>query len=381
MRLICEGCGQPVPLPEGYRRNKIQCACGVICTVPESARPADEETPAPKRGAAKAKARSAVEEEAERWLLDEPPPAEAPPRKPPRFRDPEPAEPPPAKRGAAEVRFGCRRCGRPVRRQGECPDCDADKLPAEAREEPVFWPSVDEPAGAGEEEDSAPYGVEGADEVKCPKCSFMLPPGSVLCVRCGFHLEKREKITKTYQPIAREWDNGARQARWALFGACEFLALVASLYGVVQGAIDVGTFLGSYLFFTAMMAFLFGTFDHLHLTRDARGKVRLTKTWRVCFFARPPKNIDVRRFEGIVSGQHRPVTSYDSLFFYLLLMSGIIPGVIWWYLVFYKVTYHVSLSRDHGFPEQIVYSGWSEKQMQEIASTLRDATGLRYEDG
>src|SRR5262245_34819080 len=33
-RIICQGCGQRVELPEGYRRNKIQCPeCGVITAV------------------------------------------------------------------------------------------------------------------------------------------------------------------------------------------------------------------------------------------------------------------------------------------------------------------------------------------------------------
>lgn len=379
MSIICEGCGQRVPIPEGYRRNKIQCACGVICPVPESARQAADT--APKRPAAKSRA---AEDEAERWLLDDAP-SSPHASESPRFREPEPIEKPKPsrKRAVSERHFPCRRCGRPVRRQGECPDCDADTMPAAAKEDPVWWPSVDAPDDKSEdEEDSSPYGVEGADEVKCPECCFMLPPGSVLCVRCGFHLKKRKKITKTYQPIERVWEtNASYPTRLTVFGLCEAVFGALGLVGVFWGGAALGMFIGSFLGLTMMLAFLFGTFDRIHLRRDSRGRVELTKTWRVAFFAQSPRTIDVRGYEGIVSGQHRDVSAWEYWIFFFLFFFAVVPGMIWWYLAIYKVTYHVSLSRDHGFPSQILYSGWSEAQMREIAYTLRDASGLPYDEG
>jgi hypothetical protein len=381
MPVICEGCGQRVPIPEGYRRNKIQCACGVICLVPESAR---QETDAatPKRPAAKAP--PAVEEEAELWLLDEAP-SPAPASKPPRFRDPEPVEEPaPVSKPAAGMLFPCRRCRRLVRRQGECPDCNPDATPTTETKEPVWWSSVDTPddKSVDEDEDSAPYDVEGADQVRCPKCSFMLPAGSVLCVRCGYHLQKRKKITKTYSPIDRVWEtNTSFQTRLTAFWSCQVVFTGVGLVGVFWGGADLSVFIGSMLGLAAMLAFLFGTFDRIQLTRDTRGRVQVTKTWRVAFYPRTPQTTTVRGFEGISSGQHRAVTAWDAWMLFFMLLSGIIPGIIWWYLVFYRVTYHVSLTRDHGYPEYTVYSGADEMQMREIAYTLRDASGLHYEDG
>jgi hypothetical protein len=378
MRLICEGCGQPVPIPDGYRRNKIQCSCGIICPLPESARQGSD---APPRTRPKSAAQSSpnIEEDAERWLLDDDPPAAAPPP----VRDVAPKErPKPETKPAVERQFNCRRCGQLVRRQGECPSCDADKLPAK-QADPVLWLSVDAPVDKDEDdEDSSPYLVEGADEVKCPECSMMLPPGSVLCVRCGFHLTKRKKVVKSYQPLARQWEtNYSLSARRIVFGSCEALALALGLIGVFEGGASLGVFLGSFVLLTAMLGFLLGTFDHIRLTRDGRGRVQLTKTWRVCFFAMPPKTIDVRGFEGIASGRHRDVSSLDYLILFCLILSGLVPGLIWFYLAFYKVTFHVSLSRDHGYAAYVVYSGWDEMQMKEIAFALRDATGLRYDEG
>ncbi len=283
MRLICEGCGQPVPIPEGYRRNKIQCACGVICPVPESAR---QESAMPPQTQTKPAAKPSLkaEEEAERWLLDDDPPTPTTRSEPPRFRAPESnEEPKPATKPAFERKFNCRRCGQLVRRQGECPSCDAHKMPA-AKSEPVWWPSVDAPDDKNEgEEDSSPYVVEGADEVRCPQCSMMLPAGSVLCVRCGFDLKKRKKFVKTYQPIEREWEtNYSLQTRLTILGTCEALALALGLIGVFVGGADLGVLAGSFVLLTAILGFLLGTFDRIQLARNERGRVQLTKTWRVC---------------------------------------------------------------------------------------------------
>ncbi len=72
---------------------------------------------------------------------------------------------------------------------------------------------------------------------------------------------------------------------------------------------------------------------------------------------------------------------WEYLVFFFLLFFALVPGIIWWYLAIYKVTFHVSLSREHDFPEYILFSGWSQEQMKEIAYALRDASGLRYDEG
>jgi hypothetical protein len=380
MPVICEGCGRPVPIPEGYQRNKIQCNCGVICAVPESARQ-EAAAPAPARPAPAGRTKPAAEEDAERWLLeDDPQPAR--PSKPPARREPKLIKQSDAakKPAVAETRFKCRRCGRLVRRQGECPSCDADTTTTTAPE-PIWWPSVDAPAEA-DEEDSSPYGVEGADDVQCPECCMMLPPGSVLCVRCGYHLTKRKKVAKTYQPIDRMWDtNGSRQGRLTAFWCVEAATLALGLTGVFVAGADLGIFIGSFLGLTVMLGFVLGTFDRIQLTRDARGRVRLTKTWHICFFARQPQTTEVRGYEGIASGRYRDLGQWDWLIFFFLFLSGVIPGLIWWYFAIHKVNFHASLTRDHGYPAYVVYSGWDEMQMKEIAYTLRDATGLHYDEG
>ncbi len=389
--IICHGCGQPVEVPEGYRRNKIQCpSCGVISPVtapaPTTRGPRSEKVP-PKPSARSD--RPGFDDE--RWAAEflstpEPPPPE------PLAEEPEPPPPPreelaptpPArakrKRAAAEKRpafemtFPCRRCGRKVPRQGECPVCDAP--PPAPGEEVVPQLALDAPAD--EDEDGTPYTLDGESDIKCPQCTNMLPPGGVVCTRCGWHLRRRKKLVKTYQPLARSWEtNYSLRTRRTIWGVLQFLAFAGSLS---LGA-SWPAFVGSMVLFALMTSFLLGTFDRLDLVRNDRGKVTLTKTRRICFFTAYELPIDVRGHEGVVTGRSSEVSGWEWLVFFFLLLSGIIPGLVWWYYVIHKITFRAALARDHGYPSAIVYQGWDEAQMRDVAVTLSGAAGLRLQDG
>src|SRR5262245_1973926 len=134
--VICQGCGGGFDLPEGYTRNKAQCpSCGVICPVPAGAerqpagaarrsaqRAARQEPLAdPVRSADPSAPEPAMEDPAAAMLHEPEPPGV------PLFDDEPPPTPPPqpkAKKKPQEMLVPCRRCGRKVRRQRECPSCD-----------------------------------------------------------------------------------------------------------------------------------------------------------------------------------------------------------------------------------------------------------------
>jgi hypothetical protein len=396
--VICHGCGQGFPLPEGYGRNKIQCpGCGVICPVPAggapagrapAARPAAARAPAPAPAPA-VEARSparparAPEPEADFEIFPEPSPRRAEPEE----QAPRPKEP--------ELPFLCRRCRRKVRRQGECPACDAEAAtpldldgPAEPPR-PEFGEGsapaalaleLDRPARPGdEEEDDSPYSYSGKDERPCPRCRRLLAPGTVVCVSCGFDRRTRKRLTKEFEPLARSWEtNMPLRQRLTLFAVGQGAVLLVGLLAALRGAPLAG-FLGAWAFFGLLLAFLLGTFERTDMTRDRRGRVTLTKRWRVAFVPLVPQETEVRGFGTVSSGQWQDAGFWEWFLFLWLLLPFVIPALVWWYYVIHLCAFHVALTRDHGHPEYFVYRGRRQAQMEDIAEALCGATGLRHE--
>jgi hypothetical protein len=375
--LICSGCGQPIEVPPGYRRNKIQCPCGVIAEVPESVRKEAAEQPVVEKAASKARKREA-DPETERWAADilgteeaittEPssPPPQAKEPKPPRKRQEAPAR-------KREALVPCRRCGQLVRRQRECPTCDApeDEVPSLA-----LPPREVE----DEEFDGKPYVLDGGNDIICPSCGMMLPPGSTLCTRCGLDFVSGKKERRTYEPLSRHWETTLpaqkRMFLWGIFQAANFLIGLA-VHSQVGGSLS--PYIIASIGFALMTAFLMGTYDELRMERDTRGRVMLTKTWRICFFVASVRTFEVCGFSGVLTGCSNDVSAWEWIVFGFLMMSGILPGLVWWFCVIHKTTYQAALTRDHGHVEEILFQGWNRDQMADIARTVADASGLKCE--
>jgi hypothetical protein len=354
-------------LPEGYTRNKIQCsACGVICPVPAGAAPASSKGKAPPAR----KAPPSFDPMAAEPTL----PPEAP-KEVPNFNpfDSEPEElpkrPPPP-----EVRFKCRRCGRKVRRQGECPVCNGAPEPEKGVPQLELGEARREDE---EEEEGTPYVLADKELPTCPKCHKEMPEGADLCVACGFNKRTRKKATKEYQPLARSWEaNMPLPRRLFWWGALIGFVMVGGVVSAVSAGVYIPGFFFSWAFFALLMAFVIGTFEKIDLTRDTRGRVTITKTWRFCFIAAPPRLYEVRGYEGVVTGQWSDAGCWEWFVCLWLVPMGIVPAVLWWYHVIYRPAFHVALARDHGHPELYVYRGRREEQMRDIADVLCSASGL-----
>ena len=96
------------------------------------------------------------------------------------------------------------------------------------------------------------------------------------------------------------------------------------------------------------------------------GKIRSSPPNRVAFFLTS-------------RGVTNEVYTSDYLFLFILLASGLLPGILWWYLSFHKVTYFVALTQHHGHPEMYLYRGWSKELMEEMSQTLHEVVELPYQ--
>jgi predicted RNA-binding Zn-ribbon protein involved in translation (DUF1610 family) len=359
--VICHGCGTRLPVGDEPRRKKIRCPeCGVMCEVAAT--------------------------------------ASAPPaRRPPKTEGPPPPPPLEDAPPLAKELVTCQHCGETVRgaaargKPGKCPNCGATMekpstairatRPEKPKPAAAMVPEEASPlalADTSDEDDGKPYQVTGANDIRlCPGCKKQLSADVVLCPSCGFDRNTGKKTTKVYEPLERQWEAGwPLRRRVTVFVAADVIAVLTGGLATYLNEGDVSLLLIALVFFNGMLAFLLGTYNQLYVSRNERGKVKLRKTWRICFIPQTPINYDLRHFEGIVTGQTRDVDIWDWLMLFLLLLWGIAPGIIWWYYGVFLDSFFVALSKDHGYPAEMLYRGWSKERMEEIAHAVRDATGL-----
>jgi hypothetical protein len=202
---------------------------------------------------------------------------------------------------------------------------------------------------------------------------------AVVCVECGFNRQTGKKPEKVFEPMERHWEAGmALSTRVLLFVAFQAAALPLGLMCAILFD-EVPGFIFCWLLGTGMAAFVLGTFDRVDLERNKRGRVTLTKTWRVCFIPKPTETIRVSQYEGIVTGQYREVAFMDWLVLVMLLPVCVLPAFAWYFYAMSRDNFQVALAREHGYPELVLYRGWSEDRMREMAQTLREATGMPWD--
>jgi hypothetical protein len=288
----------------------------------------------------------------------------------------------------------CGQCGELVRgpaakkqRSWRCPVCGA-ALPGETAIKAVAPPRPTTPPpapireadvrGSSDPDDDLPYRLGGAPLLRCPSCHKVLADNATLCVACGLNLQTGERAARTYERVYRSWVPGLPEGtRLKVFIIVQGAAvpIYAALAWLEGGLVSP---LVAWLFLTVLSAFLLGTFDRVTVTRSERGKVRLTRKWRICFLARPERVIAWRDYEGIVTGKTRDAGFLDWLVMICLLPLGLVPGGVWWYLFIYRDVFFVALARDHRFPELTLYRGFRQEQVVDMAATLRDATELPW---
>jgi hypothetical protein len=255
--------------------------------------------------------------------------------------------------------------------------------------------------------------VSGGLPKPCPNCNKPLEANTKVCAACEYDFESGKTPEKVFEPVDREWEAGTpfgrRLRNWLIMVAVFFLLGLA-------GTISSGawlSFLLSWLMFTGMLAFLFGTFDKVNLTRNARGQVRLFHSWRFCFVKWTSARVPLKDYDGVVSGRLSESSFANWLVFGFLVLSGLfsvlnlvigalsrdridvldwigmlllmplsfVPAGIAYYIFFHKISFFVAMSQGHGYPAKYLYKGWSEEHMRELAQTVSEVTTVQYYHG
>jgi hypothetical protein len=235
-----------------------------------------------------------------------------------------------------------------------------------------------------DEDDGKPYTVPGdpVPKVPCPKCKKSLPAGVIVCAHCGFNQETGETFERFYEKIDKEWEPGLRfPARFSIFLAAGGIALATTLIvGLADG--EWIALLLSFLGGLALLAYVLGTYPRINLVRNVKGRVRLTRTWRIGFYPLAPVKIRWRQYDGVSVGQAPDADFWDWSIVLVLAPWGLIPAVLWWLYVIHPGQFDAALCQGHGFPVLLLYRGPNAALAQEIAGTVLDVTGLpKYTDG
>jgi hypothetical protein len=352
--VICSGCGARLEVSEDYARKKMRCEqCGVIFDLPEPANRSSIPAPPATRPAARPTPKPQPPDKKTEPITTAPAS---------RTRTPEPA---------------------PVSVQGTT-------SPAPPLEEPSpdDFDDGDDFAFA-DGRDSAPYEkTEGAIR-ECPHCHATVNPEAKACSACGFLLLK--KPLRINQPLQYRWETGwPFSRRLTIFLICQVLVLALFVSGF-GGGMSPYAFPLPYLVFTGMTAFLFGTYNWVDLTRSKRGRLRMTQTWRICFFLRPTTTLRLSDYEELAAGAEGlgainwivvlfllicgifaglVVGFFFDLKLLFLVIGGVMSSLLWWIFTWHKNTYALSLCRDHGYPVITLYRGWNRQHMEDMAETI-----------
>jgi len=376
-QIVCGNCGGKIKLPGGFSKAKIRCdLCGYYAAVPpemRSAAPAEDDAPPPpkKKSTAKPARPSAPDD-------DDDTPTPAPPKRTvvtPVSDDARPARraesPPPAK---------------PIRARAKTDP--KDKRPEFIPQEGTGKAYLE---GNQDEDDPTPYGVEGDGLMRCPECQQELPHDATFCVHCGAHLTedgepvpRRPKKKRKYTEIDQSFGEGfPLTTRIALMGGVLLLNVIltlSALFGVSDdGRLDgVAVVTGGFAFLvnSGMQAFIIGTFDTLRVRRDEKGKGTLTRLRRVAFIPMNPMPIEWKHLTGVGRVATHSGGIIDWVTCLYLLMSGCLPGILFWWFVLKPERYHAVLCNMYGGIEETLFRGKSQDQAEEIADLVGEATGL-----
>lgn len=315
-------------MPAGFGRAKIRCGeCGYYAPVPEKLRSADpdEESPAPR------------------------PKATPPPQ--------------PAKR--EELRPGV-----------------AKPVAAKPKQETVPVPVDDEIGpnllGGTQEDDDGPYTVPGDGTKNCPECRGKIPFSATFCTRCGTDLATGEKPKKKYQAYERTWESRVSltlrlQVMGGLLGINVLIALAIAATGSFLGAVAL------LLVQTGLQSFLLGTYETITLKRTAKGKLTVTKFWRVCFLKQPAADLVWQEHAGVGVIATHQINVFDWIVvFYLFFCLAVFPAIIFYVFFLRPDRMQVAFCDEYGSSNLIAFRTTNREEATEIARLIADAGNLQF---
>jgi hypothetical protein len=235
-------------------------------------------------------------------------------------------------------------------------------------------------------EEAGPIAFQDDDSRKCPTCHKVLPGDAVLCIDCGTNLKTGKKIAsvREQKKLDPEWElqwnyKMPLVAHLIIFGILEpflLLSTVLAANSPAQGAHRAFVFC---LALSGITFFLLGTFVRFSLTSNEEEEPILTRTQWVAFIPLIKKELDLKPIFRVELGYKGDTESVSRnkiiLGFFVILITGIFPGVVWLFFFGPLEKYSIDLigRRKTVIP---VFRGSHELTMQRIRDSLHEGVGL-----
>jgi hypothetical protein len=177
----------------------------------------------------------------------------------------------------------------------------------------------------------------------CPSCGTNVDRGAVLCIDCGYHLEKGEHLETKRKPFRRTWTQGL--PLWAQIVVALILVIGSVVCVVVKG--PKWAWVGGVAILA--MAALSWSSRRVVVERTPQGNLQLILHGWIFFIPLVHARADLSRYEAVYTSYYGDEESGDS---YALQIRG------------------------HKVRSVVVWRGGNEQTMKEIVDCLQDDAGL-----
>ena len=227
------------------------------------------------------------------------------------------------------------------------------------------------------EDDGMGYGLTNSNDFYCPACNKIMESAQIICLFCGYHLEKQNKIKRKHKVINTSWNEGVSKHKRIILAIISAFALsIAAIVTSITGMIDITG--ASIIILTAgfQFIFLFGTHGELNLHRNGKGIISLQRNYWVAFIQTNKKNIPVEGHDGIKLIQTAHAGTIEYIIGLILLIPFVFPAVIWYVAIIHGTTFEVALTRDMGRSVDTLFKSRDESKAKDIAILLNKISKL-----
>jgi hypothetical protein len=256
-----------------------------------------------------------------------------------------------------------------------------DVLTVEPLDPVGIIPLQPEPDAAAEAP-PVPVAPAAPAEDTCPECGAFLARDAVICLDCGFNRKTGKQLKTVSRRIERHWYLGgfSDPAAWLVF---VLLYMFLGLAGYLSEDLLVGAVLLAVGVLPGVL--LLGTFTRVRITRDREGRPLLFRDRWVFFIPVAHATIDLDEYQVIRLGHQEGGTEVHAVAALLLLiLCGLIPGLVFWALLFRGSTFTLEIAPEHDdsraadVEPEVIYRGRSETKMRALGDALKEIAGLRY---